>query len=45
MSLRQEVAHFWSLALEERFYLIWPLLALLLRARYSAIRCAAVIRF
>jgi len=35
------IGHFWSLAIEEQFYLVWPLVVLLL-SRRSIMRCCAV---
>jgi peptidoglycan/LPS O-acetylase OafA/YrhL len=37
------VAHFWSLAVEEQFYLMWPLVALRVRPRTLAIVCALLV--
>ncbi len=35
--------HFWSLAVEEQFYVLWPLLALRLRPRQLAVACGILI--
>jgi len=35
--------HFWTLAVEEQFYVVWPLLILLLPARFNVRTCIAVI--
>ncbi|HEU4643633.1 MAG TPA: acyltransferase [Gemmatimonadaceae bacterium] len=37
------VGPFWSLAVEEQFYLLWPTLVLLLSRRKLALLCAAII--
>ncbi len=38
-----QIFHFWSLAVEEQFYLIWPFLLVLQKSRKSALRlCLAV---
>ncbi len=39
----QGFAHFWSLAVEEQFYLAWPLLALTLGARRLAAVCGCLV--
>lgn len=36
------LGHFWSLGVEEQFYIAWPALVLLLRERSLAILCAAM---
>ena len=36
------LGHFWSLAVEEQFYIVWPALVLLLRERSLAMLCAAM---
>jgi peptidoglycan/LPS O-acetylase OafA/YrhL len=52
MSLRDQVlfnaehfnlAHFWSLAVEEQFYLVWPMLVLLLNRRALKWVCVALV--
>jgi peptidoglycan/LPS O-acetylase OafA/YrhL len=35
--------HFWSLAIEEQFYLVWPLVVLLAGERRMLVACAAVV--
>jgi peptidoglycan/LPS O-acetylase OafA/YrhL len=37
------LAHFWTLAIEEQFYLVWPLVVLLLSRRGLFIACIAMI--
>jgi peptidoglycan/LPS O-acetylase OafA/YrhL len=36
-------SHFWSLAVEEQFYLLWPLLVLTVRSRHVAFVCAGLV--
>jgi peptidoglycan/LPS O-acetylase OafA/YrhL len=36
-----EISHFWSLCVEEQFYLLWPLAVLLIRDRVVLLRTAA----
>ena len=40
---RASLSHFWSLAVEEQFYLFWPLLVLLLPARFLKVVIPALI--
>jgi peptidoglycan/LPS O-acetylase OafA/YrhL len=41
-----EIGHFWSLAVEEQFYLLWPLVVFKVASRIKLIRiCAAVMIF
>lgn len=37
------VPHFWSLAVEEQFYLVWPLVALWTRSRTLALICVGLV--
>lgn len=39
---RLELGHFWSLAVEEHFYLVWPLLILILSRRAAMIACVVI---
>jgi peptidoglycan/LPS O-acetylase OafA/YrhL len=38
-----QLSHFWSLAIEEQFYLIWPFLILLLSRRAAIVSCCFLI--
>jgi peptidoglycan/LPS O-acetylase OafA/YrhL len=42
---RQWSAHFWSLAVEEQFYLFWPAVVLLVPRRQLATLCVAIVLF
>ncbi|HEX8152234.1 MAG TPA: acyltransferase [Thermoanaerobaculia bacterium] len=37
------VGHFWSLAIEEQFYAVWPLVIFTLSARASRLACVAIV--
>ncbi len=37
------LAHFWTLAVEEQFYLAWPLVLLLVRPKYLPLVCGAAL--
>jgi peptidoglycan/LPS O-acetylase OafA/YrhL len=39
------VGHFWSLAIEEQFYLVWPVIILLLSRNRALWVCAAILPF
>ena len=39
---RLELGHFWSLAVEEHFYLVWPLLILILSRRAAMLACVVI---
>jgi peptidoglycan/LPS O-acetylase OafA/YrhL len=39
----RHLAHFWSLAIEEQFYLLWPLAFLLLRSNSRRLICAVAL--
>lgn len=39
------IGHFWSLAVEEQFYLFWPLVVYRLRRRTLAVFCIAILPF
>jgi peptidoglycan/LPS O-acetylase OafA/YrhL len=42
-AIPKDLDHFWSLAVEEQFYLLWPLLVLLLSRRRMMLVCLAAI--